>query len=166
MKLIFSANDILRSLIRELLNCTYLALNFLVDLLIKDRSIINDVLRVCICWLARQLSGDKGMRCRVFLARRAIVFFQSSTSCKQAVVLIQTHHNMLILKSRFSKHNRWETRRQVWQLIFWYLLPMVFQIFFSSFAAVQFCSSHLPAIKYTSFTIYFVTCFHEMQSLF
>lgn len=65
--------------------------------------------------------------------------FQSSTLCKQTAVLLQKHHNVLILKPRFSKHNRWETRRRVWQLIFWYLLQWSFNFCFPSFAAVQFC---------------------------
>lgn len=90
--------------------------------------------------------------------------FQSSTFCKQTAVLLQKHHNILILKSRLSKHNRWETRRQVWQLIFWYLLQRYFSFCFPSFAAVHLF--HLSVIKHTSFTILLVAYFNEIQSLF
>ena len=121
MKLIFRVNDFPYSIVWQFSNAIYLAWkHFSFDFLMQHTSLANDTSHMFNHWVAWTFrsSGDKGMGHWGSLVTAASIF-QSSTACTQAAVFTQTHHTTLILKSRFSKHQRWETRRQVWQCTFW-----------------------------------------------
>lgn len=114
VKLIFRVNGFPFFLILQLFNSIYLALKyFSFDFLTHHTSLTNNTQKfLTIVALPFRFSGGKGLGCCFFLATR-VTIFPSFIPCKQAAVFTQTHHNMLILKSRFSKHFKWEIRSQV-----------------------------------------------------